>query len=483
MIRAALLSVVCLSFPLSLAAPLAEAREVREPRAVGPHAVHKASQVRDLPAIRTSKVLRVLVNQSRNSSGDVKGQEIGVEYHRLQAFERYLNSQDKAGQKITVKFIPKAKDQLLAALLRGEGDLVAPSELLDEQAVKGVVASRAIVADVPLVLVGARGQRSFKQPEQLSGRTLSLPAGSVADVAVQRLNQRLALRKLAPVRIEWADPSLAVEDVMEMVQAGIYPLTVVEQPIAERWARVMPKLRLDRNLKFGTEGDISWFVRQDARLLQADVDRFLSTYKAPAQQDQAFEKAYKSLYRVNSPLARTNLKRLEQLRPILQRHGEAQGIDWLDLAALAFKESKLDPSAKGSGGATGLLQITPSAARRVGVSNIQHADGNVQAASRYMALIQRKFFASRKINDRERMAFVLAAYNLGPERVQKLRQQARKRGLDPDKWFFQTERVAMEQNGMGVVMFVNSVNKYYLAFDRQRASLEGQRQATYAVRK
>ena len=47
----------------------------------------KPGKVRDLAQIRSSRTLRVLVNQSRNSSGEVQGQAIGVEYHRLRAFE------------------------------------------------------------------------------------------------------------------------------------------------------------------------------------------------------------------------------------------------------------------------------------------------------------------------------------------------------------------------------------------------------------
>jgi membrane-bound lytic murein transglycosylase MltF len=120
------------------------------------------------------------------------------------------------------------------------------------------------------------------------------------------------------------------------------------------------------------------------------------------------------------------------------------------------------------------LQITPAAAQRVGVDNIQSVDGNVLAGAKYMALIQRKFFASRKLNERQRMAFVLAAYNLGPERVQAMRAEAKRQGLNPDQWFFQVERVAMEQVGVGPVSYVNSVNKYYLAFDHERESLEPQ---------
>ncbi|RMV08069.1 Transglycosylase, SLT family [Pseudomonas savastanoi] len=463
MIRSALVSFMCLLalLPLQVSA-----------RQTGPQAVQHNAQVRDLPAIRSSKVLRVLVNQSRNSSGDVKGQEIGIEYHRLQAFEQYLNSHSRGAQKVTLKVIPKAKNQLLTALQRGEGDMIAPGELLDVSEAKGVQASAPIIHDVPLVLVGARGQRNVRRVEQLSGHTLSLPTGSAADEALHQVNRQLELRKLPLAKIEWVDPSLAVEDVLEMVQAGIYPMTLVEQPIAERWAKIMPKLRIERGLTLQTHGDISWFVRDNATQLRASIDDFLKGYKPSAQQDQVLAKAYKNTYKVNNPLVRNNLQRLEQLRPMLQRHADAQGMDWLDLAALAFKESKLDPAAKGSGGATGLLQITPSAAKSVGVPSIQSADDNVRAGSRYMALIQRKYFSSSRVNERERMAFVMAAYNLGPERVQGMRKEARRRGLNPDQWFFQTERVAMEQGGANVVAFVNSVNKYYLAFDRERDSLE-----------
>jgi len=474
MTRASLLTLFCLMAltPLPANAVLA-----------GPPVVMKKSQVRDLAAIRSSKVLRVLVNQSRNSWGEVQGEDIGVEYHRLKAFEQYLNDHVRDGQRITLKMIPRPKDQLLIALQRGEGDLVAPGELLDTTGSHDIDASDPIMSHVPLVVVGAKGERSFKRIDQLSGRTLMLSNCSAADEAVHQLNQKLALHKLPPVKIEWVDPSLAVEDVLEMVQAGIFHLTVVELPIAERWARVMPKLRVDKALTLSSNRDMNWYVRQDASMLRASIDRFLATYRPPANQDAAFQRVYQKLYKVHSPLAQEDRKRLEKLRPILQRHADEQGMDWLNLAALAFKESALEPASKGSGGPTGLLQITPSAAQRVGVSNIQSVDNNVQAGAKYLAMLRRKFFASPRVNERERMAFTLAAYNLGPERVQSMRAESKRRGLNPNQWFFQVERVAMEQAGMGVVSYVNSVNKYYLAYDRERGSLETPTQRKVAIRK
>ena len=462
MTRATLLIALCLMLlPFTATARLA-----------GPLQAGQPSQVRDLAQIRSSQVLRVLVNQSRNSSGQVQGESVGVEYHRLRAFERYLNGHARDGQEITLKIIPKAKDQLLGALLRGEGDLMAPGELLDVKPTHAVTPSDPIIERVPLMLVGVKGERRYTRLEQLSGRTVALTTGSAAGEALNVINQKLALRKLPPVNIEWVDPTLAVEDVLEMVQAGIYHLTLVEQPIAERWAKLMPKLRFDRKVLVSEPGAMRWYVRRDASMLRASVDRFLTTYTVPADQNVAFERVYRRLYRVHYPLARADRQKLEKLRPVLQKHAQQQGMDWLNLAALAFKESTLNPNAKGSGGATGLLQITPSAAQRVGVNNIQNVEGNVQAGAKYLAMIRRKFFASPRLNERERMAFVLAAYNMGPERVQAMRAEARRRGLNPNQWFFQVERIAMEQVGMGAVSYVNSVNKYYLAFDRERDSLE-----------
>ncbi|MGQ7958198.1 transglycosylase SLT domain-containing protein [Pseudomonas sp. SP16.1] len=463
-----LLLVLCLVLLL----PLPASARLAGPPEVG----SQARSARDLPAIRSSGELRVLVNQSRNSSGSVKGQSIGVEYHRLRAFEQYLNRNARDGRGLRLKIIPKAKDQLLGALQRGEGDLVAPGELLNVRAGHDVSASAAIRREVPLVLVAKQGNQHYRSLEQLAGRSLSLPAGSAVGEALRKVNQQLAARNLPPIVVEWVDPSLAVEDVLEMVQAGIFERTAVELPIAERWAKVMPGLRVDKHLMLARDGDMSWFVRPDAPMLRASIDRFFAGYQSPADQDAAFQRVYRRLYKVHSPLGRIERQRLERVRPVLQQHAERQGFDWLLLAALAFKESTLNPSARGASGATGLMQITPAAARSVGGSNIQSLDGNVQAGSKYLAMLRRNFFNSPQFNERERIAFVLAAYNLGPQRVQSLRAEARRRGLNANQWFFQVERVAMEQLGMGVVSYVNSVNKYYLAYDRERYLLEPQGQ-------
>ncbi len=451
---------------LGLLASLPQSAHAR--LAAAPEDWAPGESARDLVAVRASGQLRVLVNQSRNSSGEVRGEPIGVEYRRLRAFEQYLNRNARDGREVRLKLIPLPKEQLLPALLRGEGDLVAPGELLPVRRGLAVRASAPIQRDVPLVVVSRQGNRRYQRLDQLAGHSLALPAGSAARAALQRVNAGLQ----KPIVADWQDPTLAVEDVLELVHAGILPMAAVELPIAERWAKVLPKLRIDRHLVLARKGDMGWYVHRAAPNLRASVDRFLHDYRRPDDQDAAFLRVYRRLYKVHNPLGRPERQRLARVTPTLMRHARAQSLDWLLLAALAFKESTLNPDARGAGGATGLLQITPAAARSVGVANPRALEGNVQAGAKYLAMLRKRYFSSAQFSERERMAFVLAAYNLGPQRVQSLRAEARRRGLDPNRWFFQVERVAAERLGTGVVSYVSSVNKYHLAFSRERYRLE-----------
>lgn len=434
---------------------------------------------RDLTAIERTGELRVLVNQSRHSSGEWNGQALGIEYQRLQAFARYLQHQP-GGRPLRLVFVPKAKDDLLAALQRGEGDLVAPGETLLPPPHSALIAA-SVAAPASLVVVGGRGQRLPRHLEQLAGRRVVLPQGSAAGPALERLNVQLEKRRLRPVQIEWADPTLAVEDVLELTQAGIYPLSVVEAGLAHRWARVLSRLRVADRVVVAHDQPQLWYLRAPAHRLAERIRAFARQPQA-RDDDQAFRQAYARRYQVRDPLQAHDRKRLAQVRPLLQRYAKAYDFDWLTLAAMAYKESGLDPHARGAGRAAGLLQITPRAARSVGVRKLHSAEDNVKAATRYLARLRREFFSSPRLAERERRAFTLAAYNLGPERVQALRVKARKQGLDGDRWFFQVERIAAEEVGIGVVNYVASVNKYRVAFSRERARLEAPAVAATSVR-
>ena len=57
-----------------------------------------------------------------------------------------------------------------------------------------------------------------------------------------------------------------------------------------------------------------------------------------------------------------------------------------------------------------------------------------------------------------------AAYNAGPGRVRQLRSETAKRGLDPNVWFGNVERIASERIGRETVTYVSNIYKYYVTY-------------------
>jgi membrane-bound lytic murein transglycosylase MltF len=60
--------------------------------------------------------------------------------------------------------------------------------------------------------------------------------------------------------------------------------------------------------------------------------------------------------------------------------------------------------------------------------------------------------------------FAFASYNAGPARIRQLRREAERRGLDPNVWFNQVERIAAERIGRETVTYVSNIYKYYVAY-------------------
>jgi len=75
------------------------------------------------------------------------------------------------------------------------------------------------------------------------------------------------------------------------------------------------------------------------------------------------------------------------------------------------------------------------------------------------------------------MAF--AAYNAGPGRLRQLRREAAQRGLNPNVWFGNVERIASERIGRETVTYVSNIYKYYLTY-RMLSAQQQERNAAKA---
>ena len=177
-------------------------------------------------------------------------------------------------------------------------------------------------------------------------------------------------------------------------------------------------------------------------------------------------------------ISREGMQDVQQFQEIFEKYGSQYGYDWLQIAAQAYQESELNPDAKNRSGATGLMQIRPATARdkNVGIHDISQPKSNVHAGVKYMRFLADRYFNDEEMHPMDQWMFTLAAYNAGPARVQKLRREAHKRGLDQNRWIDNVETVTSHRVGSETVRYVTDIAKYFLgyklAFERHLALQE-----------
>jgi membrane-bound lytic murein transglycosylase MltF len=109
------------------------------------------------------------------------------------------------------------------------------------------------------------------------------------------------------------------------------------------------------------------------------------------------------------------------------------------------------------------------------VGDVTLVGPNIHAGAKYMGQLMTRYFKDAAFDTTNRPLFAFASYNAGPGAISRLRSEAGKRGLDPDRWFDQVEIVVAEKIGLETTTYVRNIYKYYAAY-RLGAAAEQARQ-------
>ncbi len=133
-----------------------------------------------------------------------------------------------------------------------------------------------VYSGVDEVVVAAPGAPVINTIDDLSGKIVYVRASSSYRESLLALNQRFAAQKRAPVVIKAASEYLEDEDLIEMVSAGLIPLTIINGPVAKFWKQVFPAITVYDTVAVRKAGDIAWAIRKGSPQLKAAVDSFIS---------------------------------------------------------------------------------------------------------------------------------------------------------------------------------------------------------------
>ena len=106
------------------------------------------------------------------------------------------------------------------------------------------------------------------------------------------------------------------------------------------------------------------------------------------------------------------------------------------------------------------MQLMPQVGKSLQVGDIRVIDANIHAGVKYMRFMIDQYFKDEPMDNMNKALMTFVAYNVGPGRIRQLRREAETRGLNPNVWFGNVERVASERIGRETVTYVSNIYKY-----------------------
>jgi membrane-bound lytic murein transglycosylase MltF len=420
----------------------------------------------DLDEMEKRRMIRVGVTFNRTHYFVDRGTQRGLSFEYLKQFENALNAARKTRNlRIHVVFLPMSRDLLLPALTAGRVDAVAAQWTITPERQRLVDFSVPVRRNVSEVVVTAPHVPAVNAVEDLSGQEVFIRRSSSYYESLRALNVQLERGGRTPVTILEVPENLEDDDLLEMVNAGLIDMTVVDDYLAEFWAQIFADLTVHKTAALRTGGDLAVAFRKNSPKLAAEANAFIRQNGIGT----AFGNTITRRYLQSTQLARrattgADRKKFLELKELFRKYGDQYRLDYLLMLAKGYQESRLDQRVRSPVGAIGVMQIMPATGRALNVGDIRQVEPNIHAGVKYSRKLMDEYLGNEPLDDLNKGFFTLASYNAGPTRIRQLRREAGRRGLDPNVWFGQVERIVSERIGRETVSYVSNIYKYYIAY-------------------
>ena len=223
--------------------------------------------------------IRALVPYNRTSYFIDGAKRGGITYEALTLFEKSLN--ERLGKKpgnpgyVQVIFIPMTRDRILPSLKEGYGDLAAANLVITETRKKEFDFSVPSFKNwLELVVSGPAGT-AISNFEDLLGDTVYIRRSSSYFEHLQYFNDSLSNVGKPIIHVSPVDEHLEDDDILELVNAGIIPVTISNNFTTMLWQPLLPDIRVHQDLTIKVGGEIGWAMRRESPKLKEAVDDFM----------------------------------------------------------------------------------------------------------------------------------------------------------------------------------------------------------------
>jgi membrane-bound lytic murein transglycosylase MltF len=157
---------------------------------------------------------------------------------------------------------------------------------------------------------------------------------------LQAVNERLASEDKDPIKLLKAPEELSDSDLMQMVNAGLVGIIVVDDYNAELWAKILPELKVHPDIAINSGGEIGVIMRQDNPMLREAVNTFIEKHKSGTTIGNTVIKRYLGSTRfIKQAMSPAELGKFDEVIYQFQKYGKQYKLHPPLLMSQGYQES------------------------------------------------------------------------------------------------------------------------------------------------
>ena len=376
-----------------------------------------------LDTIRETGTLRLLTRNSPSTYYLDRGESAGFEYELSKAFADYL------GVKLQLVTRDGLSDLTTDLRLRNAHMAAAMLSVTPDRQKEFDFSPAYMNSAASVVYRVKRGKKAPKKLADLYGKQVAVLPNSSHSELLKRY-------KKAHPELQWQEPEgLSDVDLLEKVYTQELDYTIVDSTLFDAQKSYFPGLK--RAFPLEQSQPVAWMLSRhhDGSLKRALDDFFARELTQKLITDlkaKYFERNNELNFFDTVTFKKDLKKKLPNFEPLFHIAEQETGWDWKLLASIAYQESHWNPKAVSPTGVRGIMMLTRTTAKEVGVKDRRNPVQSIIGGARYLRKIEKKI--PKRIQPPDRIWFALASYNVGYGHLEDARILTKRGGKNPDKW-------------------------------------------------